>query len=104
VDLPAVEVDPNEIEQVLINLIDNAVDGEVTLFVADDGPGIPDDFRELFDPFFTTKKAGEGTGLGLAISYGIGQKFGGTIVVDSVRQEGTTMTVRLPAAPTGSDR
>ena len=120
-DLPAVEADPNEIEQVLINLIDNAVDatgpqghivvgtgaadGEVTVFVADDGPGIPDDFRErIFDPFFTTKKVGEGTGLGLAISYGIVQKFGGTIVVDSVRQEGTTMTVRLPAAPAESDR
>jgi len=49
--------------------------------------GIPDDFRErIFDPFFTTKQVGEGTGLGLAISYGIVQKFGGTIVVDSVRR------------------
>lgn len=101
----------------MINLIDNAVhaagpdghvdlgsgidsnDGSVTLYVADDGPGIPDDFRErIFDPFFTTKQVGEGTGLGLAISYGILQKSGGTIVVESVRQQGTRMTVRLPAA------
>jgi PAS domain S-box-containing protein len=118
-DLPAVDVDPNELQQVIVNLIDNAKDAagrqgnvtvgtgtegdEVTLHVADDGPGIPDDFRDrIFDPFFTTKQVGEGTGLGLAISYGIVQKFGGTIDVASVRRQGTRMTVRLPAATESS--
>ena len=117
--LPDVEADHNELEQVIINLLDNAVDaagqqghgvvgtgidtgisaGFVTLYVAADGPGITDDFRErIFDPFFTTKQVGDGTGLGLSISYGIVHKFGGTIVVDSVRHKGTIMTERLPAA------
>ena len=119
-DLPEVEADPNEIVQILINLIDNAVDaiaesGHVwvrahaestdsgrwaVLSVEDDGCGIAADFRDLiFDPFFTTKQVGEGTGLGLAITYGIVQKQGGSIQVDSERHRGTTVTVRLPAAP-----
>jgi two-component system, NtrC family, sensor kinase len=114
-DLPAVEADPNELEQVLIHLVDNAVhaagseghvtirtgttEDEVMLQVADDGPGIPDDFRDrIFDPFFSTRPSGEGTGLGLAVSSGIVQKFGGSIEVDTTRRKGTTMTVRLPAA------
>ncbi len=113
-DLLLVEADANELERMLIHLVDNAIcaagpegrvtvttgtiDADVTLAVADNGPGIPDDFRErIFDPFFTTRPAGEGTGLGLAITYGIVQKFGGCIDVATVRQQGTTMTVRLPA-------
>lgn len=113
-DLPAVEADPNELQQVVVNLVDNATDAagddgtvvvaterdgdEVTLRVTDDGAGIPEDFLDrIFDPFFTTKPVGEGTGLGLSVSYGIVEKFGGTITVDSRRHQGTTMTVRLPA-------
>ena len=105
----------------VINLIDNATDavqagGRVTvdtraeagpggvwaiLEVEDDGHGIPADFLELiFDPFFTTKQVGQGTGLGLSISYGIVQKAGGTISVDSARGEGTRVTVRLPGVET----
>ena len=99
-----VKADPNELEQVLINLINNAVDampeggtlgvsteetlnvelGEdgtarsATIKVMDTGSGIPDDFRDLiFDPFFTTKQVGKGTGLGLSVSYGIVEKLGG---------------------------
>ncbi|MDA0336998.1 MAG: ATP-binding protein [bacterium] len=109
-----VEADANELERALIHLVNNAIcaagpegrvtvttgtsDADITLAVADNGPGIPDDFRErIFDPFFTTRPVGEGTGLGLAITYGIVQKFGGCIDVATVRQQGTTMTVRLPA-------
>jgi DNA-binding LytR/AlgR family response regulator len=71
----------------------------VAIQVIDTGHGIPADFLDrIFDPFFTTKPVGRGTGLGLAIIYGIVQKFGGTIHVDSARHQGTTVTVRLPAA------
>ncbi len=120
-----VRADPNELEQVLINLINNSVDampeggvlrvsteagpkqpaghGEdgvpeaVTIKVTDTGNGIPDDFKDLiFDPFFTTKQVGKGTGLGLSVSYGIVEKLGGRIEVETVRHHGTTMTVRLP--------
>jgi len=74
-------------------------DGDaVVLTVADNGPGIaPDVLGSIFDPFFTTKEDG-GTGLGLAISRQIVQELGGTIEVRSARGEGTTFSVRLPAA------
>ena len=121
-DLPFVLADPNELEQVFINLINNAVDAMrtggvltirsgsdgqgtdgsqiITVEIEDTGSGIPDDYLDrIFDPFFTTKQVGEGTGLGLAISYGIVQKIGGQIEVDSVRHEGTRMRVNLPVSP-----
>jgi two-component system NtrC family sensor kinase len=116
-----VKADPNELEQVLINLINNAVDAMpeggtlcvsteatpercedgatqiVSIKVTDTGNGIPDDFKDLiFDPFFTTKQVGKGTGLGLSVSYGIVEKLGGRIEVETVRHRGTTMIVRLP--------
>lgn len=97
-----------------MNLLTNAVDaiegeGEihiatraggddgVIVTVTDSGSGMPEDVRShIFDPFYTTKDVGEGTGLGLSISYGIVEKHGGEIEVESQVGEGTTFTVRLP--------
>jgi two-component system, NtrC family, sensor kinase len=116
--LPPAWLDANELEQVLANLVNNAVDamehgGTVTasarkegsyilLQVADTGSGIPpEDLDRIFQPFFTTKPVGQGTGLGLAVVYGIVQGWGGTIQAESKPGEGTTMSVRIPLA---SDR
>ena len=116
-NLPPVRMNAGKIEQVLINLIINAGQaadkddawvrvtadaptdepGFVTLVVADNGAGIPDDIRRrIFDPFFTTKSRESGTGLGLSISSRIVEEHGGTIVVESTEGEGATFIVRLP--------
>lgn len=112
--LPMVECYAGQLNQVLMNLITNAADaiegeGEivittranddgVTISVKDSGCGMPDDVKsQIFDPFFTTKEVGSGTGLGLSISYGIVEKHGGKIDVDSTVGEGTTFTITLPA-------
>lgn len=106
--------DSQQIEQVLINLITNAVqampqggrlwlelrrsDGEIAIAVQDEGIGIPEEnMQKIFDPFFTTKPEGEGTGLGLSVSYGIVTQHGGRIEVESQVGAGTTFTVYLPA-------
>lgn len=111
--LPLVECYAGQLNMVLMNLITNAADaieGEgriviktraqddgVTISVKDSGVGIPDEVKsEIFVPFFTTKDVGKGTGLGLSISYGIIEKHGGHIDVDSVEGEGTTFTITLP--------
>jgi len=113
-DLPPLMADRHMIEQVLTNLILNAVqairgDGVVTVRSGTDGPwcmievedtgcGIPPNvLPKIFDPFFTTKGQGEGTGLGLSVSLGIVERHGGQIAVKSQVGEGTTFTVRLPA-------
>ncbi len=119
-DLPAQGVmatfDSQLIEQVLVNLVQNAIQAmpkggalrvnavsvadTVAIAVQDTGVGIPpENLHRIFDPFFTTKPAGEGTGLGLSVSYGIVANHGGRIEVESVVGQGTTFTVLLPVQP-----
>jgi two-component system NtrC family sensor kinase len=110
-DLPEVAVVPDQLVQVLLNLIINAIEampegGELTLAtaaqdnwlrisVADTGAGInPDEAAKIFEPFYTTKTTG--TGLGLSVSYGIIQQHGGRIEVESLPKQGTTFIVSLP--------
>lgn len=119
-ELPMITLDRNQIESVLINLIINALDASepgdsinvytatglsasetgqkgVEITVADTGCGIPpEDLDKLFDPFFTTKEVGQGTGLGLSVSYGIVQRHGGTLRVQSEAGKGTRFFVWLP--------
>jgi PAS domain S-box-containing protein len=111
--LPPVTCYPAKINQVVLNLVANAIDAcsaggkvtvsthaepkEVEIAVADTGSGIDPAIRErIFDPFFTTKPQGKGTGLGLSISYGIVQDHGGRIEVDSTPGQGSNFRVRLP--------
>jgi CheY-like chemotaxis protein len=123
VGLPARRLAPTQIQQVLVNLLGNALDalepsggrirlatrqveGDLLVEVADDGCGIPEPILpRIFEPFFTTKPVGKGTGLGLSICYGIIENLGGSICVDSKVGAGTTFRVRLPERPaSGSDR
>lgn len=116
--VPLVDVDPNRLGQVVLNLLVNAAhalpDGDVTgnriravtrtdeggraiVEVSDTGRGIPQDvLPHIFDPFYTTKVPAEGTGLGLFICHGIVTSHGGEIGVDSEPGRGTTFVVRLP--------
>jgi signal transduction histidine kinase len=115
-DEPAMaRFDFNQMQQVLMNLIDNAVDaspqggtvrviltageqGGWAIAISDEGPGIEaDDQTRVFEPFFTTKDVGSGTGLGLSIAHGIVQEHGGEISFASRQRHGTTFTVQLPA-------
>lgn len=110
-------IDAAQIEQVLVNLLVNALqasdrgatveikisraDDEVHLAVRDRGIGIDEgDLSRVFDPFFTTKDVGEGTGLGLSVARGIVEEHRGDIGVESERGGGTTVTVKLPARRT----
>ena len=111
--LPPLRGQGTKINQVILNLLVNAIDacapggrvaietraadGGVVIEVADTGCGIdPDIRRSIFDPFFSTKPVGEGMGLGLAISHSIVEAHGGAIDVDSTPGEGTRFRVRLP--------
>jgi two-component system NtrC family sensor kinase len=119
-DLPMITLDRNQFQSVVINLIINALDATeqggsiraytgisvsasntdkkgVEISITDTGCGIPpENLDKLFEPFFTTKEVGRGTGLGLAVSYGIVQRHGGTIRVQSEVGRGSTFTIWIP--------
>jgi two-component system NtrC family sensor kinase len=117
--LPAVACWPAKINQVIMNLLANAIDasdpqgvvtissareeggeGGVRIEVADRGHGMTEEVRaRIFDPFFSTKPQGEGTGLGLSISHGIVSDHGGSIEVDSSPGVGARFIIRLPLHP-----
>ena len=122
-DLPIIHIDPQQLDHVFINLMINAaqaMDGRGTLTlrtrvleggafaefqVSDTGMGIPAEIQtRIFEPFFTTKAIGVGTGLGLSMVYGIVERHGGSIRVDSEVGLGTTFTVRLPVEGPASNR
>jgi len=116
--LPVISADPQQLEQVILNLVSNAQyalrarPGDrtlkirssfdaagrcVILEIEDNAGGIPPDIRSrIFDPFFTTKPIGQGTGLGLSLCHGIVTSHGGTITVTSEMDAGTTFTISLP--------
>jgi len=111
--MPLVNCFPGQINQVFINILNNAaqaidgpgkiwikthvVDGFAEINIKDSGSGMTDEVKNrIFDPFFTTKDVGIGTGLGLSISYGIIEKHHGTISVDSTVGEGTQFTIKIP--------
>jgi len=115
-DLPVLRCLPSQLNQVFMNLLVNAahaIEGQGTITIrtsthgeeawveiADTGSGIPSPLlTRIFDPFFTTKAVGKGTGLGLSISYGIVQKHGGRIEVESEPGQGTTFRICLPISP-----
>jgi len=114
-DLPQVLCNANQIQQVLMNLLQNAFDampsggsirvataavpGSVVLTVADQGVGIhPEHLPRIFDPFFTTKAEGKGTGLGLAVSSNIAHSHGGRLTVDTEPGKDTVFSLSLPVA------
>ena len=113
-DLPKIESDKGQLQQIFLNIINNAIDAveegglievstkikdanNVQVSIRDTGHGIPKDkIKHIFEPFYTTKEKGKGTGLGLSISYGIMQRLGGTISVESEVDKGTIFTVEMP--------
>jgi CheY-like chemotaxis protein len=119
-DLPHAHGDPDQLEQVLFNIVHNALQAlaakppgterllnisarqlnhTLHLVIADSGPGIaPEDLPRIFEPFFTTRTVGQGTGLGLAIAHTIIQQHEGRLWVTSQAGQGTTFSIDLPPA------
>jgi len=117
-DLPKALVDPHQIQQVFLNIINNArqaieahqptgmirISTELCgrfarILFKDNGPGISEaNLSKVFDPFFTTKEAGKGTGLGLSLCYGIIKEHGGSVTVHSPAGQGATFVIELPLA------
>jgi len=122
VRIPTIQADPARLQQVLVNLMNNAIDampqggrlgisitngggGQVVVNISDTGMGITEENQaRIFDPFFTTKPAGKGTGLGLAVSYGIIRDHGGEIRVSSIPGRGSTFSIVLPVENNGYGR
>lgn len=119
-NLPQVECFPGKLNQVFMNILNNAIQasvdsnrespevrvstttagGEVKVHIADNGVGMSEEVKaRIFEPFFTTKKVGEGTGLGLSIVLGIIEQHNGTIHVESAPGEGTEFVITLPLKP-----
>ena len=122
--IPFIRISPSELQQVILNLINNAIDamektgGTITIetkvshiekehlvvVIADNGPGIArDNLSRIFDPFFTTKPVGKGTGLGLSICYGIIERMRGKIDVHSEVGGGTRFRIWIPFQDMGDD-
>jgi PAS domain S-box-containing protein len=118
-DLPLTGADAHQLQQVFLNILNNAVDailersdrgdiwvrtgndqGRIVAEFVDSGPGIQDTHR-VFDPFYTTKAVGKGTGLGLSICYGIVTEHGGEISVQNIPGRGAAVTVSLPVLSVG---
>ncbi len=119
-ELPAILTDGPQLQQVFLNLLNNAIDaaggggevtiatsqdaGDIVITVADNGTGIEKEhLKQLFDPFFTTKLPDKGTGLGLYISYDITTKLGGSINAANRKEGGAIFTVRLPVTRLGEE-
>jgi signal transduction histidine kinase len=117
-DIPTILADPDQLHQVVMNLVVNAQQvlqdrpgprrirvasrfdadaGVIRIAVADNGPGIPEHLRaRVFEPYFTTKPTGMGTGVGLAVSHGIVEAHGGTLILDCPEMGGAVFTITLP--------
>ena len=111
--ITAIRADGAQLQQVLLNIIDNALDAvqtggqidittsmsqkEVYIQIGDNGPGINSEILEkIWEPFFTTKEAGKGTGLGLSICNDIIHKLGGNLTVSNKQEGGALFTIKLP--------
>jgi signal transduction histidine kinase len=118
-NLPLVECYAGQINQVLMNIISNAIDAmeevnlenpeiriatkilednRIAIYIADNGPGVPENVaKHIFDPFFTTKEVGKGTGLGLSISYQIiVENHGGLLLCTPILTGGTQFSIEIP--------